>query len=310
MKKNKPKIKVIGIGGAGNNAISRMAQCEISGIDLIAINTDVQDLKLVSADSKLQIGKKITQGLGSGMNYGIGKAAAKESKEEISEILKNSDMVFITCGLGGGTGTGAAPIIAEISKGLGILTIAIVTEPFSFEGAQRKRIAQKGLSDLKDKVDTLLIISNDKLLKIKDSDISLIDAFWTCDEVLREAVQGISDLIVKKGIINLDFANVKSIMENSGPAVFGTGRALGPKRAMTAALRAINSPLLDSSIRGAKGVLFNVSAKQDLTLFEVNTVAKIITQTIDPHAKIVFGAVKDPNLKEGELKVTVIATGF
>jgi len=310
MKKNKPKIKVIGIGGAGTNAISRMAQCDISGIDLIAINTDVQDLKYSLAGFKLQIGKKITQGLGSGMNYSVGKAAAKESKEEISEILKNSDMVFITCGLGGGTGTGASPVVAEISKNLGILTIAVVTEPFGFEGTQRKRIAQKGLKDLKDKVDTLLVIPNDKLLKIKDADISLIDAFWACDEVLREAVQGISDLIVKQGIINLDFASVKSIMENSGPAVFGTGRASGPKRAMTAALRAINSPLLDFSIRGAKGVLFNVSAKKDLTLFEVNTVAKIITQTIDSRAKIIFGAVRDPILKEGELKVTVIATGF
>jgi cell division protein FtsZ len=311
MKKNRPKIKVIGIGGSGNNAISRMAKCNISGIELIIANTDVQDLKKSLADKKLQIGKKITQGLGAGMNYGIGRAAAKESKEEISEILKNSDLVFIACGLGGGTGTGAAPIFAEISKSSGALTIAIVTEPFSFEGAQRKKIAKKGVKDLKDQVDTLLVIPNDKLLKTKEpNDISLVDAFWACDEVLREAVQSISDLIVKPGIINLDFADAKAIMKDSGPAIFGTGRAEGPKRAMIAALRAINSPLLSFSIQGAKSVLFNVSGADDLTLFEVNTVAKIITQSIDPKAKIIFGAIKDKTLKKGEIKVTLMATGF
>ena len=310
MKRNKPKIKVVGIGGSGSNAISRMAQCHIVGIDLVVINTDAQDLKHASADLKLQIGKKTTQGLGTGMNFRLGKEAAKESKEEISEILKNSDMIFITCGLGGGTGSGAAPIVAEISKNLGALTIVVVTEPFSFEGSQRKRIAKRGLKDLKGKADTLLVIPNDKLLKMEDPNISLIDAFWACDEVLREAVQGISDLIVKPGIINLDFADVKSIMENSGPAIFGIGKAAGSKRAMVAALRAVNSPLLNFSMKGAKGVLFNIAGTKDLTLFEINTVAKVITQNVNPKAKIIFGAVRDQGLKKGEIKVTVIATGF
>jgi len=310
MKKNKPKIKVIGIGGSGTNAISRMAACKISGVKLIALNTDVQDLKQSLADLKLQIGKKVTQGLGTGMDYKLGKAAAKESKEEIEELLKGSDMIFIACGLGGGTGTGAAPFVADIAKKMEILTIAVVTEPFSFEGARRKTIAKKGLKELKDKVDTLLIIPNDRLLKMKDSDISLVDAFWSCDEVLREAVQGISDLIVKPGIVNLDFADVKSIMINSGPAIFGAGKAVGSNRSMTAALRAINSPLLNFSIKGAKSVLFNVSGDKDISLFEINTVAKVITHNVDPHAKIIFGAVKDQNLKKGEMKVTMIATGF
>ena len=310
MKKYKPKIKVVGIGGSGSNAISRMVKCRIPGVDLIAINTDVQNLKYASADLKLQIGKEATQGLGTGMNFRLGRTAAKESKEEITEILKNSDMTFITCGLSGGTGTGAAPVIAEIAKNSGALTIAVVTEPFRFDGSQRKRIAQRGLKELKNKVDTLLVIPNDKLLKMKDRNISLINAFWACDEVLREAVQGISDLIVKPGIINLDFADVKSIMENSGPAIFGIGKAIGSNRAMTASLRAINSPLLNFSIKGAKGVLFNVSGAEDITLFEVNTVAKIITQNVDPKAKIIFGAAKDKALKKGEIKVVVIATGF
>lgn len=310
MKKNKPKIKVVGVGGSGSNAITRMAKCHIPGVDLIAMNTDVQNLKNTLADLRLQIGRKTTQGLGTGMNFRLGKLAVKESREEIVEVLKDSDMTFIACGLGGGTGTGAAPVVAEIAKSLGSLTIVVVTEPFRFEGSQRKRIAKKGLSELKNKADTLLVIPNDKLLKIKDRSISLIDAFWACDEVLREAVQGISDLIVKPGIINLDFADVKSIMENSGPAIFGIGKASGSNRAMAAALRAINSPLLNFSIKGAKGILFNVSGARDLTLFEVNTVAKTITQNIDSKAKIIFGAARDKNLKQGEMKVVVIATGF
>ena len=310
MKRGKPKIKVVGVGGSGSNAITRMAKCRIPGIDLVAINTDVQNLKYTLADLKIQIGKETTQGLGTGMNFRLGRTAAKENKEEVSEALKNSDMIFITCGLGGGTGTGAAPIVAEIAKNLGALTIAVVTEPFRFEGSQRKRIAKRGLKELKNKVDTLLVIPNDKLLKMKDRDISLIDAFWACDEVLREAVQGISDLVVKPGIVNLDFADVKSIMEDSGPAIFGIGKATGSNRAMAAALRAINSPLLNFSIKGAKGVLFNVSGDKDLTLFEVNTVAKTITQNIDSKAKIIFGAAKDKTLKKGEMKVVVIATGF
>lgn len=309
MRKNKPKIKVIGIGGSGSNTVSRMAECNIQGIELVAVNTDVQNLRSAKADIKVQIGKETTRGLGTGMNYRLGRIAAQESKEELSELVKDADMVFITCGLGGGTGTGASPIISELAKKAGALTIAVVTEPFSFEGIQRKKIAKKGLKQLREKVDTLLVIPNDKLLKIKDKNITLKEAFWLCDEVLREAVQGISELIVKRGIVNLDFADIRSVMEDSGPAIFGMGKATGSNRATTAALRAINSPLLDVSIKGAKNILFNVSAS-DLTLFEINTVAKIITQNAGQQAKIIFGATKDKNLKKGELKVTIIATGF
>ena len=309
MKRTKPKIKVIGVGGSGSNTISRMSECGIQGVDLIAINTDVQSLKTTKADFRLQIGKNTTQGLGTGMNFKLGKVAAQESKEELSELVKNADMVFITCGLGGGTGTGASSILAEFAKKAGALTIAVVTEPFSFEGVQRKRIAKRGLKELQKKVDTLLVIPNDKLLKTKDRNITLKEAFWFCDEVLREAVQGISDLIVKPGIVNLDFADIRSVMKNSGPAIFGMGKATGSNRAMTAALRAINSPLLNFSIKGAKNILFNVSSP-DVTLFEVNTVAKIITQNLSSGAKIIFGATKDKNLKKGELKVVMIATGF
>lgn len=307
---NKPKIRVVGVGGSGSNAISRMMDCKISGIDLIVINTDTQDIKAAKADTKIQIGKEATQGLGTGMNPRLGAKSAEESKEEITKALSGSDMVFITCGLGGGTGTGASPIVAEIAKSLGALTIAVVTKPFSFEGSKRKSIAKSGLRKLEEKVDTLLVIPNDKLLKTKNRDVSLIDAFWACDEVLREAVQGISDLIVKPGIINLDFADVKSIMRDSGPAIFGIGKAVGSKRATTAALRAINSPLLNFSIKGSKGVLFNVSGSKDLTLFEINTVAKIITKSVSSKARIIFGAAKDKSLKEGEIKVVVIANGF
>lgn len=309
MKKNKPKIKVIGIGGSGSNTISRMSQCDIRGVDLIAVNTDVQSLRSTKADLRVQIGKKTTQGLGTGMNFRLGKMAAQESKEELFELVRNSDMVFITCGLGGGTGTGASPILAELAKRAEALTIAVVTEPFSFEGVQRKKIAKKGLRELQKKVDTLLVIPNDKLLKIKDKNITLKETFWFCDEVLREAVQGISDLIVKPGIVNLDFADISSVMKDAGSAIFGIGKATGPNRATTAVLRAINSPLLNISIKGAKNILFNVSGS-DLTLFEVNTVAKIIAQNLDPGAKIIFGAIKDKNLKKGEIKVTVIATSF
>jgi len=310
MKRIKPRIKVIGIGGSGSNAVTRMMDYNISGVDLIIMNTDAQDIKSAKADLKMQIGKEATQGLGTGMDHKLGEKSAIESKEEIKEVLKDSDMVFIACGLGGGTGTGASPVVAELAKKTGALTIAVVTKPFTFEGSTRKRIAQKGLKKLKEKVDTLLVIPNDKLLKMKDKDILLEDAFWACDEVLREAVQGISDLIVKPGIINLDFADIKSIMRNSGPAIFGIGRATGSKRATTATLRAINSPLLNFSIKGAKGVLFNVSGSKDLTLFEVNTVAKIITKSVHPKAKIIFGAARDKGLKEGEIKVVVIANGF
>lgn len=308
--KSNPEIKVIGVGGSGSNAISRMMKCQIEGVDLIAINTDIQDLKKTKAHQKLRIGKNLTQGWGTGMNPEIGRKAAEEQKEELRELFKETDMTFIAAGLGGGTATGAAPVIAEISKAQGVLTIAIVTKPFSFEGVQRKIIAEKGLQNLKDKVDTLLIIPNDKLLTIIDEDCSVSQAFWICDEVLRQAVKGISDLILVPGLINVDFADVKTIMKNSGPALFGIGRAQGEKRAEEATNLAINSPLLDFSIAGAKAVLFNVSGQKDMTLSEIDQVAKVIGQKLHPKARVIFGAVEDKKLKKGEIKVTVIATDF
>jgi len=310
MKKTKPKIKVVGIGGAGCNAISRMAKAKIEGVELLAINTDLQDLKKVQADFKIRIGKNLTKGLGAGMNPEIGKKAAEEQKEEIKEILKDGDLIFVTYGAGGGTGSGAGPVVADISKNLGILTVAIVTKPFSFEGIFRKQIAKKSLEELKERVDSLISISNDKLLSILNPKISLTQAFWACDDILRQAVQGISDLIVLPGIINVDFASVKSILKNSGTALFGMGLAEGEKRAQEAAQKAINSPLLDRSCKGAKGILFNVSGGRDISLSEIEEVAKIITKEVNPEAKIIFGAVQSENLKKGEIKVTVIATGF
>ncbi|MDD2696585.1 MAG: cell division protein FtsZ [Candidatus Pacebacteria bacterium] len=304
------KIKVIGVGGSGSNAISRMARCDIRGVELVAVNTDAQDLMKTNADLKLRIGRRITQGLGTGMNPEIGKKSALENRQEISEILKGSDMVFITCGLGGGTGTGAAPVIAEVAKTLGILTLAVVTKPFSFEGQVRMRMAENGQRRLKENVDTLISISNDKLLSTLDPKTPLINAFWVCDDVLRQAVQGISDLIMLPGIINVNFADIKTIMQNAGSALFGVGKAQGEGRAEKAALAAINSPLLDISIKGAKGILFNVSGGKDISLSEIDEVAKVITREINPEAKIIFGAVQDEKLKEGEIKVTVIATGF
>jgi len=304
------KIKVVGIGGSGCNAILRMGKVDIKGIELIAINTDDQDLKKTKADFKLRIGKNITQGLGAGMNPEIGKKAAQENKTEIQETLKNSDMIFITCGLGGGTGSGASPIIAEIAKNSGALTVTIVTRPFSFEGIYRRKIAENAERLLKGKVDSLIVIENDKLLENLDPKISVSAAFWTCDDILRQAVQGITDLIFLPGIINVDFADVNSIMKNSGTALFGIGSAQGENRAQEAAKRAINSLLLNISYKGAKGVLFNVSGGDDLSLSEIDEVAKVITQEINPEAKVIFGALKDKNLKEGEIKVSVIVTGF
>ena len=304
------KIKVVGVGGSGSNAVSRMMKCKIKGVDLIAVNTDAQDLEKTRAHLKLRIGKNLTKGLGTGMNPEIGRKAAEENKEEISKILKGSDMIFVTYGAGGGTGTGAGPIVAEIAKGLGALTIAIVTKPFSFEGAFRQRIAENGLKKLKEKVDTLISIQNDKLLEILDPQTSILNAFWMCDEILRQAVQGISDLIVLPGIINVDFADIKAIMENSGTALFGIGKARGEKRATAAALAAISSPLLNTSIIGAKGVLFNISGDQDISLSEIDEAARVITENVLPDAKVIFGAVQSEILRKGEIKVTVIATGF
>jgi cell division protein FtsZ len=304
------KIKVVGVGGSGCNAISRMMACKIHGVDFVAINTDVQDLHHTNAPEKVHIGKNLTRGLGAGMNPEIGRQAAEENRDEIHEVVKGADMVFVTCGLGGGTGTGAAPIIAEAAKDAGALTVAVVTKPFSFEGAQRAQIAQEGLVQLKDRVDTLITIPNDKLLSLIDRKTPLLNAFSVVDDVLRQAVQGISDLVVVPGIVNVDFADVKTIMQDAGSALMGIGRATGEDRAVEAAKAAINSPLLEISIDGAKGVLFNVSGGSDLAMTEINEAAKVITESIDPQAKVIFGAVTDDKLKKGEIKITVIATGF
>ena len=310
MKNINTKIKVVGVGGSGSNAVSRMKKCKIKGVELIAINTDVQDLRKTKADLKLRIGRKLTQGLGAGMNPEIGKRAALENQSEIQEILKDTDMVFIAGGMGGGTCTGAASVVAQIAKDLGTLTIAIMTKPFSFEGLTRMRIAERGIRNLKEKVDTLILISNDKLLSVLDPKVSLFNAFWICDDILRQAVKGISDLIMLPGIINVDFADVQAIMKNSGTALFGIGRAQGTRRAEEAAMSAINSPLLDISPKGAKGILFNVSGGKDISLSEIDEIAKVICQEVNPEAKVIFGAVQDEKLKKGEIKVTVIATGF
>ena len=304
------RIKVVGIGGSGNNAISRMTEANLKGIDFIAINTDAQDLHHCKVSEKIHIGKNLTRGLGAGMNPDVGRQAAEENKDELQDALKNSDMVFVTCGLGGGTGTGAAPIIAETARDAGALTVAVVTKPFAFEGPQRKRIAENGLESLKDQVDTIITIPNDKILQVIDKKTLLLDSFRIADDILRQGVQGISDLITTPGIVNVDFADVKSIMENTGPSLMGIGKASGENRAIEAAKQAINSPLLELSIDGAKGVLFNVSGGSDLTMMEINEAANIITESIDPDAKVIFGAITDEGLKKGEIKVTVIATGF
>jgi len=306
------KIKVVGIGGSGGNAVSRMKRFKIFGVEFIAINTDYQDLKKTRADLKLRIGKKITQGLGTGMKPEIGEAAAMENKEEISQILKGADLVFLTGGLGGGTFSGAAPVVAEISKNLRVLTVAITTKPFSFEGKTRMEIAQEGLGKLKEKTDSLICIKNDKLLEVLDSKTSVSDAFWFCDEILRQAVQGIADLILAPGLISVNFADIKTILKNSGTAIFGIGRAGGEKRVEEVVKLALNSPLLDQRPKGAKGVLFYVSGK-DISLFEVQEIGKILSQEIHPQAKVIFGASQgspDEKLREGEIKLTLIATGF
>ncbi len=303
-------IRVIGIGGGGGNAIDRMMQCKVKGIELIAVNTDIQDLKKVRAHKKLHIGKEATGGMGAGMNPDLGKKSAQESLEKISELLKDTEMVFLTAGLGGGTGGGAIPVIAEFAKKQGILTVAVVTKPFSFEGAWRMRLADRALENLKGRVDTLLVIPNDHILEMSQEDTQVVSAFWKADEVLRQAVQGISDLITLPGIINVDFADMRSIMKNSGRAVFGTGKAKGENRIELALDQALNSPLLNLSIEGAKGVLFNMAGGKDMSLVEVDEAAKIIRNKVSPQAKIIFGAVNDKALKAGEIKITVIATGF
>ena len=304
------RIKVVGVGGSGNNAISRMIDSKIKGVEFVAINTDAQALHHSKASEKVHIGKNLTKGLGAGMNPEIGRQAAEENRDEIQDVLKGADMVFVTCGLGGGTGTGAAPVVAETAKELGALTVAVVTKPFSFEGAQRRVLGEEGLQNLKERVDTLITIPNDKLLSIIDRKTTLINAFRIVDDVLRQGVQGISDLITKPGIVNVDFADVRAIMQDSGSALMGIGIASGENRASEAARMAINSPLLELSIDGAKGVLFNISGSSDLGMLEINEAANIITESIDPNAKVIFGAVIDDNVKKGEINVTVVATGF
>jgi len=304
------RIKVVGVGGSGGHGISRMIETKLKGVEFVAINTDAQDLHQNKAQEKVHIGKNLTKGLGAGMNPDVGRQAAEENREEIQEVLKGADMVFVTCGLGGGTGTGAAPIVAETAKELGALTVAVVTRPFTFEGAQRRAIADEGLENLKERVDTLITIPNDKLLQIIDKKTTLINSFKIVDDVLRQGVQGISDLITKPGIVNVDFADVKAIMSNSGSALMGIGLGSGENRAAEAARAAINSPLLELSIDGAKGVLFNVSGCNDLTMLEINEAANIITESIDPNAKVIFGAVIDDSIKKGEIQITVVATGF
>jgi cell division protein FtsZ len=304
------KIRVIGIGGAGGNAVSRMFKFKLKGADLIALNTDIQDLNKTKAHFKLRIGEKTTQGLGSGMDPEIGRKAALESQDKIAQLIKDSDMVFITFGAGGGTGTGAGPVVAEISKNLGILTVAIVTMPFSFEGFLRKKIAEEGLVKLKQKVDSLITISNDKIFEVLDPKTNINSAFLFSDEILRHAVSGISDLVFRPGIINVDFADIKSVLANSGSAIFGIGKCKGENRAIEAAKSALNFPLLNTSFKGAKAVLFNVSGGKDISLSEIEQIASFIGQEINKNARIIFGASYDNSLPAGEIKVTIIATGF
>lgn len=304
------RIRVIGVGGSGGNTINHMVQSNVQGVDFIAINTDAQDLHKSKAKKKIHIGKTLTRGLGTGMNPELGKQAAEETREEIQDAIKGSDMVFITCGMGGGTGTGAAPVVAKIARELGALTVGVVTKPFVFEGQQRLRLAEHGLNELKKAVDASIIIPNDKLLAIVSRDTGIKNAFAMCDDILKQAVEGISDLITQTGIINVDFADVRAIMHNAGSALMGIGVAIGEKRAEAAARAAINSPLLEVSITGAKGVLFSVAGGDDLGMLEIQDAAAVITEAIDPEAKVIFGAITDESLKKGQVRVTVIATGF
>lgn len=302
-------IKVIGVGGAGNNAVNRMIDAEIKGVDFIAVNTDRQALQTSRASTKIQIGEKITRGLGAGANPDIGAQSAEESKAEIAEVLRGADMVFVTAGMGGGTGTGAAPVVASTAKEMGILTIGVVTKPFTFEGKKRLSQAERGIESLKGKVDTLVVIPNDKLLQIIDRKTSIIEAFKMADDILRQGVQGISDLIAIPGLVNLDFADVKTIMLDQGMAHMGVGMASGENRAEDAAKEAIQSPLLETSIEGAKGVIINITGGADLGLHEVNTAAELVQRSVDPEANIIFGTVTNPSMKD-DIQITVIATGF
>lgn len=302
-------IRVIGVGGSGNSALTRMINSKLRGVDFVAINTDSQALAFNEAPIKIQIGKDTTRGLGAGADPEVGRKSIEENKEEVYEALKGSDMVFVTCGMGGGTGTGAAPFVAEIAKELGALTVGVITKPFSFEGQRRRRIAEAGISEMKEKVDTLITIPNDRLLQVIDKKTSLFDAFGIVDDVLRQGVQGIADLITLHGIINVDFADVKAIMSDAGSALMGIGHGTGDNRAIEAARSAIDSPLLELSIDGAKGILFNITGGPDLGMYEIDEAAKAITEAADSDANIIFGAIIDEAM-QGEVKITVIATGF
>jgi len=303
------QIKVVGVGGSGAGVVNRMVDTGVKGVEFIAVNTDTQNLQSCKANKKIHIGKTITRGLGAGADPEVGRKAAEESSEEIEEALKGSDMVFVTCGEGGGTGTGAAPVVASIARQIGALTVGFVTKPFGFEGEKRKRTAEEGVEELKEHVDTLITIPNDRLLQTIEKKTTMLEAFSVVDDVLRQGVQGISDLITIHGLINVDFADVKMIMSNAGSALMGIGIGSGENRAVEAARKAINSPLLELSINGAKGVLFNVTGGNDLGMFEIDEAAKVITEAVDPDANIIFGSVIDPSLSN-ELKITVIATGF
>jgi cell division protein FtsZ len=302
-------IKVIGVGGGGSNAVNRMIRAEMMGVEFIAVNTDAQALLQSDAPHKIRIGDKLTRGLGAGADPGVGQRAAEEDSEKIYEALKDADMIFITAGMGGGTGSGAAPIIAEIAKDLGALTVGVITKPFSFEGVRRKLVAEQYSEALKDKCDTLITIPNDRLREVVDKKTSILDAFRVVDDVLRQGVQGISDLITVPGLINLDFADVKTIMRDAGSSMMGIGIGTGESRAVEAARAAVMSPLLEVNITGARGILFNVTGGSDLGLFEVNEAAEVIKEAADPEANIIFGTVIDDRMRD-EVKVTVIATGF
>ena len=302
-------IKVVGVGGGGTNAVTRMVDAGLRGVDFIAVNTDAQVLMETDADVKLTIGKERTHGLGAGADPSVGREAAEESRDEVKEALKGADMVFVTAGEGGGTGTGGAPIVAEIARSLGALTVGVVTRPFSFEGRRRAEQAERGIQELSERVDTLIVIENDRLLQVVERNTPLLDAFRVADEVLRQGVQGITDLITVPGLVNLDFADVRTIMNEAGSALMGIGRASGDNRASEAAQAAVASPLLEASIDGATGILLNVTGGSDLGLFEVNEAAEVVTSAADANANVIFGAVIDDAMHD-EVRVTVIATGF
>lgn len=304
------RIKVIGVGGSGTNAVSHMVRSGVKGVDFIAINTDAQHLHHSVAKKKVHIGKNLTRGLGAGMNPDIGRKAAEESMEEVQNAIKGADMVFIACGVGGGTASGASALIAKAAKDQGILTVGVVTKPFFFEGNQRMQIADKAIDEIRKEVDAIIVIPNDRLLGLIDKNTTAANAFAMCDEILRQAVEGISDLITTPGIINVDFADIRAIMANTGSALMGIGRSAGENRAIEAAKAAINSPLLDVAIDGAKGVLFAIAGDDKMTMFEIQEAAKVIIASIDPNAKVIFGAIHDEKLGKNEIKVTVIASGF